>query len=505
MVVAERIQTVKDYIAAGHDVFLSYSTGRYNDALKLKVTISAGAGVTAIPVRALVLSTLAGFEQSLTSCVVTDHGHKFSDGHCVASFWVRPQRGISSSNAGSEDGFDKDNDGDDSCDHHMDRSRRRSYTAHVQGNHPRATQDNKQALTPRSNKKPRTQVHYVEKIQVVEKVEYIIVEKLVVVPQAQAAEKIVEVASAGADGSEVQTLESFLADVCMKSDDEIPQEHPVEVQKFDVAQLRTLVAPTVEAATGSMADVLGDMSLVHGDDAAKSDEVRELGLFAVSEMVENGANESERKRRSAMAHHCPEEGGTNPTDNERPAKRVSFSFAANSTVEFVPDEIAIESNIDRDIDEAEQLGAQLDEVRAQLASAMSVCSMLSTLDDFSQTEVNGIQEKLAQSLGKFASSQRAPPLPHELSDIQTQLTALSDIGVSLTNADDQIKSLRRKMTILSQLTDGPHSCLAPSLGASLDSCLEEIDGICASRGQLRASFNNVISKLGVDTLAAESG
>ena len=51
MVVAERIQTVKDYIAAGHDVFLSYSTGRYNDALKLKVTISAGAGVTAIPVK----------------------------------------------------------------------------------------------------------------------------------------------------------------------------------------------------------------------------------------------------------------------------------------------------------------------------------------------------------------------------------------------------------------------------------------------------------------------
>ena len=90
MVLAQRIDTVRQFILAGHQVSVTYSYSTVAMKIKSKVMVSAAPNVVAESYRPLLLASIEPLLAMSSWCVTVDRGHTYSDGHCCANFWMQP-------------------------------------------------------------------------------------------------------------------------------------------------------------------------------------------------------------------------------------------------------------------------------------------------------------------------------------------------------------------------------------------------------------------------------
>ena len=88
MVVSARVQSLRAWIEAGHDVSIAFSSD--DDACKLKIKVSGRltGSVTNGAVRLGLLAALDALETITHQHSVVDRGHTFSSGKFFACFWV---------------------------------------------------------------------------------------------------------------------------------------------------------------------------------------------------------------------------------------------------------------------------------------------------------------------------------------------------------------------------------------------------------------------------------
>ena len=90
MVFARRMDALKQYITAGHQVSITYSVSSVSGKFKAKVNVSAVADVVPVLARPLLLAALQPVLDCNQYSVIVDRGHTYSDGHSCACFWISP-------------------------------------------------------------------------------------------------------------------------------------------------------------------------------------------------------------------------------------------------------------------------------------------------------------------------------------------------------------------------------------------------------------------------------
>ena len=87
MVVAQRMELLKQFATRGRQLCITYSWSEQSGRMKVKVRVGDRDGVVPCAFRGFLLDSLAPLS-TMEHEVVIDRGHCFSSGRAVACFWV---------------------------------------------------------------------------------------------------------------------------------------------------------------------------------------------------------------------------------------------------------------------------------------------------------------------------------------------------------------------------------------------------------------------------------